>query len=98
MNEAGQKGFKTIKGMLSGVQNLDMMPFIMERLTEFSSQIEFLPSLISFLPLLSQLPTYHQMKLGKHFLTFPLFSCKIDVIQYYYKEKCHVNTYTRPDL
>ncbi|KGI29516.1 hypothetical protein BM51_0133 [Streptococcus pneumoniae] len=45
-DEAGQKGLKMIKRIISGVQNLNMMRFIMERFTEFSLQIEFLPSFL----------------------------------------------------
>ena len=41
--EAG-KVFKIKKRILSGVENLDNMRFIVERFTSFSPQIEFYPA------------------------------------------------------
>ena len=41
--EAG-KVFKIKKRILSGVENLDNMRFIVERFTSFSPEIEFLPN------------------------------------------------------
>jgi hypothetical protein len=41
---AGQKIFKIKKRIISGIENLDTMRFIVGRFTSFSPEIEFLPS------------------------------------------------------
>ena len=45
----GQKVFDTEKRIISGVENLDTMRFIVGRFTSFSSEIELLPRIFQFI-------------------------------------------------
>ena len=45
----GQKVFNAEKRIISGVENLDTMRFIVGRFTSFSSEIELLPRIFQFI-------------------------------------------------
>ncbi|AEL10586.1 hypothetical protein [Streptococcus pseudopneumoniae] len=45
----GQKVFDTEKRIISGVENLDTMRFIVGRFTSFSSEIELLPRIFQLI-------------------------------------------------
>ncbi len=45
----GQKVFNAEKRIISGVEKLDTMRFIVGRFTSFSSEIELLPRLFQFI-------------------------------------------------